>query len=225
MHYHILLTEKCDSECKYCYKKSLNEFDNKLNKKFKFDFSEPENFSVDLKKLKKFIEKDKEAVIIFYGGEPLLEIEIIKKIIENINVPYRIQTNGKNLNKLPFKYLKKIKKILVSIDGNRKRTDYNKGEGTYDKIIKNLNLIKKKGYRGEIIARMTISQEFPDKGKLSNVIYQYIGGLKAGMSYTGSKTIEELREKVQFDRMTESGDIESHPHGVIITREAPNYPG
>lgn len=73
-----------------------------------------------------------------------------------------MQTNGKNLDKLPPKYLNKITRILVSLDGNRKRTDYNRGIGTYRKIMDNLNLIKERGYKGEIIARMTISQEFPD---------------------------------------------------------------
>jgi hypothetical protein len=58
-------------------------------------------FHVDVFKLKKFIEKDKQAVIIFYGGEPLLQIEKIKEIVDNINVPFRMQTNGKLLDKIP----------------------------------------------------------------------------------------------------------------------------
>ncbi|MBR9704751.1 TIGR04084 family radical SAM/SPASM domain-containing protein [Candidatus Pacearchaeota archaeon] len=162
MHYHIILTEKCNSECRYCYEKSLNEFDNSLNDRFKFDFTNPEKFSVDIKKLKKFISKDKDAVIVFYGGEPLLEIDIIKKIIDNIQVPFRMQTNGKLLKNLGTKYLNKIKKILISIDGCKEVTDHNKGKGTYDLVIENINHILKKGYKGEIIGRMTISQDYPE---------------------------------------------------------------
>jgi len=160
MHYHLLLTESCNSNCKYCYEKSLNEFDNGLNKKFSFDFSSPEKSEVDIEKLKKFLEKDKNPVLIFYGGEPLLEIEKIKKIINRIQIPFRMQTNGLLLNKLPIDYLKKIDKILVSLDGNKERTDFNRGSGVYEQVISNIEKIKKEGYNGEIIARMCIS--FPD---------------------------------------------------------------
>jgi len=161
MHYHIILTETCNSKCRYCYQKSFQEFDNELDKKFRFNFNSPEKFDIDIDRLKSFIEKDNEAVIIFYGGEPLLEIDKIKEIIDRIRVPYRMQTNGKLLDKLPTKYLKQIGKILVSIDGDKTRTDYNKGEGTYDKVINNIKHIRSKAYKGEIIARMTVS-DFPD---------------------------------------------------------------
>ena len=162
MHYHIILTQLCNSQCKYCYEKSFNEFDNQLGKKFKFDFSEPDVSSLDINKLKKFLAKDKEAVLVFYGGEPLLEIDKIKQIMDKIDVPFRMQTNGKLLDKILPEYLNKIDKILVSIDGDKERTDYNKGAGTYDQVVKNLQLIRKRGYKGELIARMTISPEFPD---------------------------------------------------------------
>jgi uncharacterized protein len=134
------------------------EEENELNKKFKFDFNVPDIFSEDISKLKSFISKDKKAVIIFYGGEPLLEIEKIKKIIDEINVPFRMQTNGLLLDKLPLPYLNKIEKILVSIDGNKERTDENRGKGTYKKVIGNIKKIKNEGYTGEIIARMTLSK-------------------------------------------------------------------
>ncbi len=62
----------------------------------------------------------------------------------------------------------------------------------------------------------------PYKGDLSEVIHQLIGGLKAGMGYTGSATIEELM-KAKFIKITPAGVVESHPHDITITREAPNY--
>jgi len=67
-----------------------------------------------------------------------------------------------------------------------------------------------------------ISGRVPYKGFLSEVIYQMIGGLKAGMGYCGSKNIEELKN-AKFIRITSSGMNESHPHNITITREAPNY--
>ena len=60
------------------------------------------------------------------------------------------------------------------------------------------------------------------KGSLSEVIYQYIGGLRAGMGYTGSASIADLK-KAQFTHITGAGIRESHPHDVTITKEAPNY--
>ncbi len=68
-----------------------------------------------------------------------------------------------------------------------------------------------------------ISARVPFKGSIAEVIYQLVGGLRAGMGYCGSSTIEELQEKSQFIRITNAGIRESHPHGVSITREAPNY--
>jgi IMP dehydrogenase len=62
----------------------------------------------------------------------------------------------------------------------------------------------------------------PYKGSLNEVVYQLVGGLKAGMGYCGAKTIEEL-QTAGFVRITNAGMRESHPHDVVITREAPNY--
>lgn len=67
-----------------------------------------------------------------------------------------------------------------------------------------------------------IAARVPFKGSLAEVIYQMIGGLRAGMGYCGAESIKELK-KAQFIRITNSGMQESHPHDVTITREAPNY--
>ena len=69
-----------------------------------------------------------------------------------------------------------------------------------------------------------IEGQVPYKGPAKDVIHQLVGGVKAAMGYTGSKTIEELRTKAQFVRITNAGLRESHVHDVTITREAPNYP-
>jgi len=63
----------------------------------------------------------------------------------------------------------------------------------------------------------------PYKGNLEDTIYQLVGGLRAAMGYCGTKNIKELREKVKFIKITSAGLKESHPHDVIITKEAPNY--
>jgi len=61
------------------------------------------------------------------------------------------------------------------------------------------------------------------KGRLADVLFQYIGGLRSGMGYVGAASIEELREKGEFDRITLAGFSESHPHDVKIIKDSPNY--
>lgn len=63
----------------------------------------------------------------------------------------------------------------------------------------------------------------PYVGNVSDVVYQLVGGLKSSMGYTGSATIEDLRTKGKFVRITPAGMGESHPHNILITDEAPNY--
>jgi IMP dehydrogenase len=68
-----------------------------------------------------------------------------------------------------------------------------------------------------------IEGRVPYKGVLSALVYQLVGGLRAGMGYCGCKNIEELRNTAKFIRLTQAGLRESHVHDVIITKEAPNY--
>ncbi len=64
----------------------------------------------------------------------------------------------------------------------------------------------------------------PYKGKVENVVYQLVGGLKSGMGYVGAATIDDLRKNSKFIRITTEGLRESHPHDVTIITEVPNYP-
>ena len=68
-----------------------------------------------------------------------------------------------------------------------------------------------------------IEGRVPFKGSLAAVVYQLIGGLRAGMGYCGVKNVEQLRKETRFIRVTEAGVRESHPHDITITKEAPNY--
>ena len=69
-----------------------------------------------------------------------------------------------------------------------------------------------------------IEGQVPYKGPARDVVHQLVGGIKAAMGYTGSATIDDLRTRAKFIRITNSGLRESHVHDVTITREAPNYP-
>jgi IMP dehydrogenase len=61
------------------------------------------------------------------------------------------------------------------------------------------------------------------RGHLGDFVYQMVGGVRAGMGYCGTKTIEELRTRARFVKVTGASMIESHPHDIQITRESPNY--
>ena len=63
----------------------------------------------------------------------------------------------------------------------------------------------------------------PYRGALSEIIFQMVGGIRSGMGYTGMATIDELRHKAQFVKITNAALIESHPHDISITKESPNY--
>jgi IMP dehydrogenase len=69
-----------------------------------------------------------------------------------------------------------------------------------------------------------IEGQVPYKGPASGVLHQLSGGLRAAMGYVGAANLAELRAKARFVRISASGLMESHPHGVAITRESPNYP-
>jgi IMP dehydrogenase len=89
-------------------------------------------------------------------------------------------------------------------------------QGSKDRYFQDMEEDVKKLVPEGIVAQV------PYKGTLSEVVYQLVGGLRAGMGYCGAKDLEELR-KSQFVRITSAGVIENHPHDVTITRESPNY--
>ncbi len=68
-----------------------------------------------------------------------------------------------------------------------------------------------------------VEGRLPYKGPLSDMVFQLLGGLRAGMGYCGTKTIKDLQENGKFIRITGAGLKESHPHDIYITKEAPNY--
>ena len=93
MHFHIILTELCNLKCKYCYEKSMDEFENGLDKKWNYDYNAPYESNVEIAKVKKFLEKDKDPVLIFYGGEPLMKLDKIKIFMDAIDAKFYIQSN------------------------------------------------------------------------------------------------------------------------------------
>jgi len=124
------------------------------------DYEVPAKIAHDIEILERFVKKDPEPFLIFYGGEPTLYNEKIKQVMDNVEAKqFNIQTNGSHLNKLPKEYVNRLTTIFVSIDGTEKLTDYYRGKCVYKKVIENVNAVKRNGFEGEIIARMTLMEE------------------------------------------------------------------
>ena len=146
MLYFIFLTRKCNLKCSYCGQTS--DPTDTMTEEITYSTSD----------LQKFILKDREPIIAFYGGEPLLNIEELKRIMDSFqSARFIIQTNGLLLNKLPAKYLRRLDSLLISIDGTEKTTNQYRGRGVYRQILENLNMVLDKGFSGDLIARMTVS--------------------------------------------------------------------
>ncbi len=90
------------------------------------------------------------------------------------------------------------------------------GEGSSDRYFQ-------EGTKADKLVPEGVEGRVPYKGPMVNVIHQLMGGLRSGMGYTGCATIEQLRTRTQFVRITPAGVRESHVHDVMITKEAPNY--
>jgi putative peptide-modifying radical SAM enzyme len=127
---------------------------------FKVDYEVPDEITYDIDALEKFVRKDPKPVMIFYGGEPMLCIDKIKQIMDNVGAKqFNIQTNGLHLNRLPMEYVNRLTMIFVSVDGTEELTDYYRGKGVYRRVTENINAIRKNGFEGEIVARMTLMEE------------------------------------------------------------------
>lgn len=151
----LTLTQSCNLKCVYCG--SDENFDIE-------DLSpHPREISYDKKLLEFFKKEEKPPVICFYGGEPLLRLEVIYKVMDEILGPdfvcdYVFQTNGLLLDRVDDAHLHRVRTILVSVDGDAATTDKNRGAGTYAKAIEQVRKIRERGYTGDVIARMTVGE-------------------------------------------------------------------
>ena len=145
-------------QCTYCYGEALEDVDEDFSG-FDVDYSLPRKISYDISLLKKFCEQDNDCVLTFYGGEPLLCTEEVRRIMDEVKVKhFMIQTNGLLLDSLEPTYLNRFHTMLVSIDGSEALTDYYRGKGTFQRVLENLKLIRRNGFKGELIARMTVME-------------------------------------------------------------------
>ncbi len=144
MLYIVFLTARCNLRCRYCG----GSIDESIM---------PPEITYELDMLKEFVERDEKAILAFYGGEPLLRVELMQEMMDEIKAEhYVLQTNGLFLKDVRKKYLKKLSSILVSIDGVREVNDYYKGE-VYDRVLENVRWLQR-FYGGDLIARMVAGE-------------------------------------------------------------------
>jgi len=160
MFFHVILTTGCNLQCRYCFGESLDDFDEEFSDDLEVDYSLPHKITYDINALKNFCSKDPDCVLTFYGGEPLLQMESLRQIMDNIKPKmYMMQTNGLLLDKLEPVYVNQFNTLLVSVDGEETLTDYYRGQGTYRRVLENLKLVKQNGFNGELIARVTVMEK------------------------------------------------------------------
>lgn len=112
-----------------------------------------------------FIGHDPEAVIGFYGGEPLLALDKMYDIMDRVPAKaFTLQTNATHLNKVEPVYLNQLEAILVSVDGGIEATDANRHEGVYDTVLRNCRSIRNNGYGNDLVARMAFSRKAKSTG-------------------------------------------------------------
>jgi len=160
MFFHLLLTSDCNLQCKYCFGESLDDFDEEFGDDIQIDYNLPRKANYSVEMLDQFVRKDPDCVLTFYGGEPLMYMEKLRQIMDGVTPKlYMMQTNGLLLDRLEPEYVNRFHTLLVSLDGEEALTDYYRGKGTFRKVIENLKLIRINGFKGELIARMTIMEQ------------------------------------------------------------------
>ncbi len=143
--YLIYITEHCNLFCRYCEPAGARAMHGR-------------DLGYDIDDLVGFLARDPDARLQFYGGEPLLRVDLVAAILAR--APYRfamLQTNGQLLERLDDASLARLDAIAVSLDGGPEITDRFRGHGVHATALAQIEALRARGYRGRIDARMTIS--------------------------------------------------------------------
>jgi len=143
MQYFVILTKECNLFCTYCGGGSSTP---------------PKEIQYSLEELGAFLGRDSNPVLEFYGGEPLLRLGTMKEIMEAAPGRFAVQTNGMFLDGIEPRMLQRIHTMLVSVDGTKEVTDHERGPGVYDRLMRNVKLVRERGFPGDLVARMTVVQ-------------------------------------------------------------------
>ncbi|NHJ14869.1 MAG: TIGR04084 family radical SAM/SPASM domain-containing protein [Candidatus Thorarchaeota archaeon] len=146
MNYHLVLTRRCNLNCIYCHGGEETGPNAEIQ------------YTID--QLEDFLKKDDDVQLMFYGGEPLLRIPLLTKLMERFpNARFMLQTNALLLDRIPPDYIRRFHSILVSIDGREETTDGYRSKGVYKKVVENARWVRAVGFKGDLVARMVVSEE------------------------------------------------------------------
>ncbi|MCK9580632.1 MAG: TIGR04084 family radical SAM/SPASM domain-containing protein [Methanoregula sp.] len=161
MYFHLVLTDNCNLCCKYCRGKAFEDLEvSDGERTMVIDENLPVDLDFEIPLLYEFLKKDPAVTLTFYGGEPLLRADLIEQIVRESPVKrFMMQTNGLLLDRLPTEIVNRFTTLLVSLDGGRELTDANRGSNVYDRVMENIRKIRANGYTGELIARMTVTED------------------------------------------------------------------
>ncbi len=152
MFFHVVLTDECNLNCSYCYGRAFEEVVDEGDRRFT---DVPSEVTYTLENLCAFIRKDPDATVTFYGGEPTLRPELLRKMMDNIPAKrFMMQTNGMLLRGVGAEYMKRMHTILVSVDGRPGLTDRQRGTGVFETVRRNILWLRSQGFSGEFVARM-----------------------------------------------------------------------
>ncbi|MEM1569569.1 MAG: TIGR04084 family radical SAM/SPASM domain-containing protein [Candidatus Bathyarchaeia archaeon] len=146
MLYIVFTTGCCNLKCSYCggsFPKHLVPWEVKYR----------------VERLVDFLSQDSSPVVAFYGGEPLLNWQFIVKLMDRLDAIYIIQTNGLLAESLDPVYWREFNTILLSIDGVESVTDAYRGRGVYRRVLKTARWLRDIGFKGDIVARMTVTEQ------------------------------------------------------------------
>jgi len=183
MHYHLIVSNRCNKNCRYCG--GTRDV-------------EPADLQYSIDDLAAFLKKDTDVVLNFYGGEPLLRPDIIQQVMDSVDARFVIQTNGSLFKDLDKSYIPRFHTILLSLDGGKEITDRHRGEGTYEDVTASGRYLRENGFKGDLVARMTVSTDadiFTDcmhlayMGMFDHIHWQ----LDFEMFWGGGKEVAEVR--------------------------------
>ncbi|ABL77483.1 TIGR04084 family radical SAM/SPASM domain-containing protein [Thermofilum pendens] len=147
MLYIVHTTGQCNLKCDYCG----GSFDPR---------KVPWSVKYDYHLLKKLVERDEDSIVAFYGGEPLLNKDFVKWVLENVRAKhFVIQTNGTLVKSLPERYWHMFDAVLLSVDGRESVTDKHRGSGVYRRVVESARWLREIGFKGDLIARMTVTED------------------------------------------------------------------
>ena len=146
MLYIIFTTGRCNLKCKYCGGSFSPE---RVPWKPKYSADD----------LIRFLSGDPDPIIAFYGGEPLINVDLIVEVMDRLpDARFVIQSNATLTWRLKPEYWLKFNAVLLSIDGRMEVTDFYRGSGVYRRVIESAEWLRRIGFKGDLIARMTVSE-------------------------------------------------------------------